>query len=53
MNNILKCSKCQVYTLLNVCKICGSNTASPKPGKFSLEDKYGEYRRRYKKWDGL
>ncbi|MEW6063266.1 MAG: nucleolar RNA-binding Nop10p family protein [Nanoarchaeota archaeon] len=51
MNNIFKCNGCQIYTLKKICRLCGSNTISPKPGKFSLEDKYGLYRRKYK--DGM
>ena len=42
---ILKCPKCSEYTLEKECKICKTPTISPKPAKFSLEDKYGHYRR--------
>jgi rRNA maturation protein Nop10 len=27
---------------------CGNSTATPKPAKFSPEDKYGQYRRKAK-----
>ncbi len=47
MKHILKCSKCGKYTLKKIC--CGVKTISPKPAKFSPEDKYGSYRRRVKK----
>jgi H/ACA ribonucleoprotein complex subunit 3 len=40
-----KCSKCNVYTLKDKCPKCGSPTVSPRPPKFSPEDKYGKYRR--------
>ena len=36
------------YTLKKVCSICKSECITPKPAKFSLEDKFGEYRRVYK-----
>ena len=44
---ILKCVKCNAYTLKKKCK-CGGKTVSPKPGKWSSEDRYGEYRLKYK-----
>jgi len=46
---ILKCDKCLKYTIKNPCPDCNSNTLSPKPAKFSIEDKYGKYRRIAKK----
>lgn len=45
---ILKCNKCNIYTLNNKCPNCSSITITNKPARFSLEDKYGEYRRKYK-----
>lgn len=42
---ILKCQKCEEYTLEKECKTCKIPAVSPKPAKFSLEDKYGHYRR--------
>ncbi len=48
MKHILKCSKCGTYTLKETCS-CGGSAVSPKPQKYSPEDKYGEYRRRAKK----
>jgi len=47
MKHILKCSKCEKYTLKETC--CKVKTISPKPAKFSPEDKYGNYRRAEKK----
>ena len=49
MKHILKCSKCKEYTLKEICPKCGSKSISPKPAKFSPEDKYGKYRRKIKK----
>jgi len=43
---ILRCQVCKQYTL----KIthCSKKTLSTKPAKYSPEDKYGAYRRKYK-----
>ncbi len=45
---ILKCQKCNSYTLKDHCPKCDGKTISPKPAKFSPEDKFGKYRRAYK-----
>jgi H/ACA ribonucleoprotein complex subunit 3 len=42
---ILFCKKCHIYTLEKICPKCNEKTISPKPGKYSPEDKYGKYRR--------
>ena len=42
---ILKCPICLGYTLSKNCKKCNTKSLSPKPAKFSPEDKYGHYRR--------
>lgn len=47
MKHILKCVKCSDYTLNEVCQ-CGAKALSPKPPKYSPEDKYSEYRRKVK-----
>jgi H/ACA ribonucleoprotein complex subunit 3 len=47
MLHILKCKACSTYGLDKECK-CGSQREKPKPPKFSPEDKYGTYRRKYK-----
>jgi H/ACA ribonucleoprotein complex subunit 3 len=47
MRNILKCGNCKKYTMGEICQ-CGGNAATPKPAKFSIEDKYGTYRRKAK-----
>ena len=47
MREILKCGKCGKYTMKDICE-CGGNALTPKPAKFSVEDKYAEYRRKAK-----
>jgi len=49
MKHILKCPKCHHYTLKETCPQCQTKTLSPKPPKFSPQDKYGQYRRKEKK----
>ncbi|MCD5425446.1 MAG: RNA-protein complex protein Nop10 [Methanosarcinaceae archaeon] len=46
---ILKCKKCNAYTMNEICHICGEATSSPSPARFSPIDSYGKYRRLYKK----
>jgi len=48
MLHILKCSDCGAYTLKKSCA-CGGTAVSPKPPKYSVEDKYASYRRKVKK----
>ncbi|RLF96757.1 RNA-protein complex protein Nop10 [Thermococci archaeon] len=45
---IRKCFLCGTYTFKQECPKCHSQTYYPKPPKFSLEDKYGKYRRKLK-----
>jgi len=47
MKTILKCVKCGKYTFNAAC-LCGGNPLTPKPAKFSPEDKYADYRRKAK-----
>jgi len=47
MLHILKCAKCGSYGLEEGCG-CGGARAKPKPPKYSPEDKYGGYRRKFK-----
>jgi H/ACA ribonucleoprotein complex subunit 3 len=47
MPEILQCTKCKEYTLKPKCS-CGGKALSPKPAKWSQEDKYAEYRLKYK-----
>ncbi|MFH1211518.1 MAG: nucleolar RNA-binding Nop10p family protein [Candidatus Woesearchaeota archaeon] len=46
-SGILKCTECGSYGLEGSCK-CGGNRLPVKPAKYSPEDRYGDYRRRYK-----
>ena len=46
---ILVCQKCKEYLLGKTCSHCGEKAVSPKPAKYSPEDKYGHYRRIAKK----
>ena len=48
MKHILKCTSCNNYTLDEKCK-CGETAITPRPPKFSVEDKYADYRRKAKK----
>lgn len=48
MKHILKCTKCGVYTMKEKCE-CGERAVSPKPVKYSADDKFGKYRRIAKK----
>ncbi len=50
---ILQCSSCNNYTIEKKCKKCNTKTVTPKPAKFSPEDKYGKYRRIAKKQNEL
>ncbi|MDY1590555.1 MAG: RNA-protein complex protein Nop10 [Methanofastidiosum sp.] len=46
------CPKCNKYTLKGLCPLCNTHAVNPHPPKFSLEDKYGKYRRLIKKESG-
>ncbi|MBI4018532.1 MAG: nucleolar RNA-binding Nop10p family protein [Candidatus Aenigmarchaeota archaeon] len=37
--------RCCTYTMHEKCPRCGSRTRSAHPPRFSIEDKYGRYRR--------
>jgi len=50
---LLKCIKCNEYTLRETCPRCGVKTKNPRPAKFSPEDRYGKYRRMMKKETGM
>ncbi len=50
-HHLLKCTGCGSYGLDEACR-CGSLRVSPKPPKYSPEDKYGAYRRKYKEERG-
>jgi H/ACA ribonucleoprotein complex subunit 3 len=51
MKHINRCKVCNVYTMKET--HCDKKTDSPKPVKYSPEDKYGKYRRQAKKEQGL
>jgi H/ACA ribonucleoprotein complex subunit 3 len=48
MKHILRCSKCEEYTMQENCPKCGTKTDNSKPAKYSPEDLYGDYRRKAK-----
>lgn len=52
MNRIMLCKKCRIYTLKGYCPNCNEKTISPKPARFSPEDKYAKYRIEAKKEKG-
>lgn len=47
MRRILKCPGCGLYTLNKECK-CGGVALTVRPPKYSVDDRYAEYRRRAK-----
>ena len=47
--HILKCPHCKEYSMNDTCSACGEKTLTPRPPKYSPEDKYGGYRRTAKK----
>lgn len=44
-----KCPDCKIYTMEDACPRCGGELKVIYPPKFSIEDKYGKYRRILKK----
>ena len=52
MNHILKCGACGSYGLDAKCS-CGGTRSKPKPPRYSPEDRYGEYRRKFKENERL
>jgi H/ACA ribonucleoprotein complex subunit 3 len=46
---IRKCTRCDRYTLEEVCPKCGARAASPIPARYSPLDPYGKYRRQAKR----
>lgn len=45
---IKKCDSCETYSIGKTCRKCGEKLINPEPPKFSIEDKYGKYRRKEK-----
>ncbi|MBI4144677.1 ribosome biogenesis protein [Candidatus Woesearchaeota archaeon] len=48
MKRILYCSKDDLFTLKDTCPSCGAATTTTQPPKYSLDDKYADYRRKAK-----
>lgn len=48
MKKIRKCGKCGAFTLKDSCGACGGKALTAHPPKFSPEDKWAEYRRKFK-----
>jgi len=46
---IKRCRSCGEYTLKERCPNCGGEVGVIYPPKYSIEDKYGKYRRMLKK----
>jgi len=46
---IRHCTTDLTYTLSTICPVCGKTTAIVHPARFSIEDRYGKYRRMAKK----
>jgi H/ACA ribonucleoprotein complex subunit 3 len=44
-----KCKSCGIYTMENKCPKCNGDLNVIYPPKYSIEDKYGKYRRKLKK----
>jgi H/ACA ribonucleoprotein complex subunit 3 len=44
-----KCPKDKIYTMKDICPICGNKTVIASPPRFSPEDKYVKYRIELKK----
>jgi len=42
---IRRCPKDHTYTLLPSCPACGTVTVPAHPARFSVQDRYGRYRR--------
>ncbi len=49
--HILRCIKCNQYSLDKKCPKCGATCNEVKPPKFSPDDKYEDLRRKAKKED--
>ena len=42
---LMKCKMCGIYTLCSECPKCAKPCVVPEPARFSVDDKYGKYRR--------
>lgn len=52
MSKLRYCTQCKSYTLEEKCKVCGRDTITKGPARFSPEDRYGKYRLALKKIKG-
>ncbi|MDR3062717.1 MAG: RNA-protein complex protein Nop10 [Methanobrevibacter sp.] len=43
-----RCNSCMIYTIEEICPKCGGSLNVIYPPKYSIEDKYGKYRRKLK-----
>ena len=48
MKKLLRCTKCRTYTMKGICPIDSEETITPRPAKYSEEDRMGKYRRKAK-----
>ncbi|MBW2979589.1 RNA-protein complex protein Nop10 [Candidatus Woesearchaeota archaeon] len=49
VKHIMFCDACKKYTMQSRCPVCGKKTVEAKPPKFSIQDRYGKYRREAKR----
>ena len=49
MKQMLKCPKCETYTMQGRCPVDSEKTINPKPAKYSPDDRMGNYRRKAKR----
>ncbi|MEN6442628.1 MAG: RNA-protein complex protein Nop10 [Methanoregula sp.] len=42
---IRRCTADNIYTLSFICPICGKPTDNAHPARFSVQDRFGKYRR--------
>ncbi|MFW9886560.1 MAG: RNA-protein complex protein Nop10 [Candidatus Thorarchaeota archaeon] len=50
MTGLFRCIECKQYTLEeDKCPKCGGSVVSPRPPKYSPQDRYGKYRREAKR----
>lgn len=50
MKHIRYCKICKLYTFKEICPRCGNKTIINIPPRFSIDDKWGKYRREMKKY---
>ncbi|HNX18221.1 MAG TPA: RNA-protein complex protein Nop10 [Methanoregula sp.] len=49
---IRRCSTDNTYTLSLICPVCGGPTSVAHPARFSVQDRFGKYRRMVKQEAG-